>query len=235
MKHTNSNKVRDFEPTEFRNNIIAHAAMAQLFDIPIVLTTSAETGPNGPLPKEITEMHPDAPIIRRNGEVDAWDNADFRKAVRDTGKSQVILAGITTDVCASPLNSYVVQRVRLTRSPRHSLPRTLSPRRRLHRLCQHRSQWHVVQNAWRGRQPPNGRSGCDFDGHVQCGHGSHARLEIDPRCLDGATVFGSIPTSVWICGQASRIGGPERDTPPGAAWPVACPESKSKSQNDACE
>ncbi|KAI9800962.1 MAG: hypothetical protein M1833_003099 [Piccolia ochrophora] len=95
--------VRDFEPTEFRNNILAHAGLAQLFSLPIVLTTSAETGPNGPLPREIRDMHPDAPLIKRNGEVDAWDNAEFRRAVEDTGKSQVILGGITTDVCTLAL------------------------------------------------------------------------------------------------------------------------------------
>ena len=56
-------------------------------------------GPNGPLPREITEMHPDAPYIKRNGEVNAWDNEDFRDAVRETGKTQIIIiAGITTDV-----------------------------------------------------------------------------------------------------------------------------------------
>lgn len=92
-------KVRDYDPTVFRNNMIAHAGIAKIFNIPIVLTTSAEHGPNGQLPKEITNMFPDAPFIRRNGEVDAWDNADFRAAVQATGKSQVILAGITTDVC----------------------------------------------------------------------------------------------------------------------------------------
>lgn len=92
-------QVRDYGPTEFRNNIIAHAGIAKLFNLPIVLTTSAETGPNGPLPKEIVEMHPTAALIKRNGEVDAWDNAAFRQAVKSTGKSQVILAGITTDVC----------------------------------------------------------------------------------------------------------------------------------------
>lgn len=45
-------------------------------------------------------MHPNAPFIKRQGEVDAWDNADFRAAVEATGKKQVILAGITTDVSA---------------------------------------------------------------------------------------------------------------------------------------
>jgi isochorismate hydrolase len=44
-------------------------------------------------------MHPDAPLIKRNGEVDAWDNAEFRAAVNATGKKQLIIGGITTDVC----------------------------------------------------------------------------------------------------------------------------------------
>lgn len=36
--------VRDYTPAEFRNNILAHAALGKLFNIPVVLTTSAETG-----------------------------------------------------------------------------------------------------------------------------------------------------------------------------------------------
>ena len=43
-------------------------------------------------------MHPNATFVKRNGEVDAWDNSDFRAAVNATGKTQIILAGITTDV-----------------------------------------------------------------------------------------------------------------------------------------
>ena len=44
-------------------------------------------------------MFPTAPLIRRQGEVDAWDNSEFRDAVKAQNKSQIILAGITTDVC----------------------------------------------------------------------------------------------------------------------------------------
>jgi nicotinamidase-related amidase len=94
--------VRDFAPDQFRSNILAHAALPKVFGIPTILTTSAETGPNGPLPKEIIEMHPNAPFIRRNGEVNAWDNPEFRAAVEATGKKQVVLAGITTDVRLLP-------------------------------------------------------------------------------------------------------------------------------------
>jgi len=93
--------VRDYSPEEYKNNIIAHAAIGKAFNLPTILTTSAENGPNGPLVKEIADMHPTAPFIRRNGEVNAWDNPDFRKAVEATGKKQVIIGGIVTDVCTA--------------------------------------------------------------------------------------------------------------------------------------
>jgi hypothetical protein len=46
-------------------------------------------------------MYKDAPLIKRNGEVNAWDNADFHKAVQATGKKQIIVVGITTNVLTS--------------------------------------------------------------------------------------------------------------------------------------
>lgn len=58
-------------------------------------------GPNGPTLAEIVDMFPDAPLVRREGEVNAWDNEEFRDVVRGYNKSQVILAGITTDVCTT--------------------------------------------------------------------------------------------------------------------------------------
>lgn len=47
-------------------------------------------------------MHPNASFVHRQGEVDAWDNAEFRAAVKATGKKQIILAGIVTEVCMMP-------------------------------------------------------------------------------------------------------------------------------------
>lgn len=35
---------RDFDPTLYRDQMIAHAALAQVFDLPVVMTTSAQTG-----------------------------------------------------------------------------------------------------------------------------------------------------------------------------------------------
>ncbi|KAH8827263.1 Isochorismatase-like protein [Flagelloscypha sp. PMI_526] len=93
--------VKDYTPAEYRNNILAHAGLGKAFDLPVVLSSSSETGPNGPLPKEIIDMYPNVTIVKRQGEVNAWDNSDFRKAVEATGKKQIIIAGITTDVCTA--------------------------------------------------------------------------------------------------------------------------------------
>lgn len=93
--------VQDFSPGEFKNNVLAVANCGKYFNLPTILTTSFEDGPNGPLVPELTETFPDAPYIARPGNINAWDNEDFVKAVKDTGKSQLIIAGVVTEVCVA--------------------------------------------------------------------------------------------------------------------------------------
>ena len=96
-----SSLVRDIEPDKFRNNVLALAALAKYFELPTILTTSFENGPNGPLMTELKETFPDAPYIARPGQINAWDNEEFVKAVKATGKKQLIIAGIVTEVCVA--------------------------------------------------------------------------------------------------------------------------------------
>jgi isochorismate hydrolase len=44
---------------------------------------------------------PDAPIISRPGQINAWDNTDFVEAISKTGRKKIVMAGITTDVCVA--------------------------------------------------------------------------------------------------------------------------------------
>ncbi|SPC06907.1 isochorismate family cysteine hydrolase YcaC [Cupriavidus taiwanensis] len=93
--------VRDIDPDKFKNNVLAMADLARYFKLPTILTTSFEDGPNGPLVPELKAMFPDAPFIPRPGQINAWDNEDFVKAVKATGKKQLLIAGVVTEVCVA--------------------------------------------------------------------------------------------------------------------------------------
>jgi len=93
--------VRDIDPDKFKNNVLALADIARYFQLPTILTTSFEEGPNGPLVPELKELFPDAPYIARPGQINAWDNEDFVTAVKATGKKQLLVAGVVTEVCVS--------------------------------------------------------------------------------------------------------------------------------------
>ncbi|MDC7698262.1 isochorismate family cysteine hydrolase YcaC [Vogesella indigofera] len=93
--------VRDIDPDKFKNNVLALGDLARYFKLPTILTTSFESGPNGPLVPELKAQFPDAPYIARPGQINAWDNADFVQAVKTTGKRQLILAGVVTEVCVA--------------------------------------------------------------------------------------------------------------------------------------
>jgi len=93
--------VRDIEPDKFKNNVLALADAASYFKLPTILTTSFEDGPNGPLIPELKAQFPDAPYIARPGQINAWDNADFVKAIKATGKKQLLIAGVVTEVCVA--------------------------------------------------------------------------------------------------------------------------------------
>jgi nicotinamidase-related amidase len=93
--------VGDYGPDEFKNSVLALAGCGKTFKLPTILTTSAETGPNGVILPELKAMYPDAPFIPRPGQINAWDNDDFVKAVKKTGRKQLIIAGIVTDVCVA--------------------------------------------------------------------------------------------------------------------------------------
>ncbi|EDP64853.1 YcaC related amidohydrolase [alpha proteobacterium BAL199] len=93
--------VRDIGPDQFKNNVLALADLAKYFKLPTILTTSFEDGPNGPVVPELKATFPDAPFIPRPGQINAWDNEDFVKAVKATGRKQLIIAGVVTEVCVA--------------------------------------------------------------------------------------------------------------------------------------
>src|SRR6476646_10491716 len=91
--------VKDISVAELRSNTIMLAKLATPLKIPVITTASEPNGPNGPLMPEIHQFAPHAVYVPRKGEVNAWDNEDFVKAVQATGKKTLIMAGVWTSVC----------------------------------------------------------------------------------------------------------------------------------------
>ena len=91
--------VKDIGVAELRANTTLLAKLATLYKIPVITTASEPNGPNGPLMPEIHEAARHAVYVPRKGEVNAWDNDDFVKAVRATGRKTLIMAGVWTSVC----------------------------------------------------------------------------------------------------------------------------------------
>ncbi|ORY03763.1 nicotinamidase-like amidase, partial [Basidiobolus meristosporus CBS 931.73] len=93
--------VDDWQSNEFKANVLGLAEASSLLDIPVVLTSSIEDGPNGPLMPEVKSLLKNAVYVPRKGEINAWDNADVVKAIEATGRKQIVMAGIVTDVCVT--------------------------------------------------------------------------------------------------------------------------------------
>jgi nicotinamidase-related amidase len=91
--------IRDMLPEEFKNNLIDLAKTAKLFGLPVILTTSLDWGPNGPILPERKSLFPDVHTIRRHGLINAWRWPEFRQAVDAAGRKKLVIVGISDSTC----------------------------------------------------------------------------------------------------------------------------------------
>ena len=84
-----------------KRNTLALAKTAKILNIPVVLTSSQEQNLQGPLLTELEQILPDAfaARVKRAGIVNAWNDPNFVAAVKKTGRKNLIMAGVMTDVC----------------------------------------------------------------------------------------------------------------------------------------
>lgn len=79
------------------------AKIAKAVGMPVVLTSSMEDHAQGLLLPELQEILPEAYAarIKRPGIVNAMHHEGFNTAVKATGRKNLIVAGITTEVCVT--------------------------------------------------------------------------------------------------------------------------------------
>ncbi|AUW57770.1 isochorismatase [Sphingobium sp. SCG-1] len=86
---------------EALRNAVVLAKAAKVLGMPIVLTASQEDHVQGPthdwfsrvLPEEFEQR------VLRSGVINAWQDRACRGAVEKTGRKQLIIGAITTDIC----------------------------------------------------------------------------------------------------------------------------------------
>jgi nicotinamidase-related amidase len=86
--------------THIRNNTLALAKGAKIFDIPTVLTSINQDGFGGKFFKELADLFPNSLIDRaKMPSFDALDDEAVLAALRKTGRKQLVVTGLWTSVC----------------------------------------------------------------------------------------------------------------------------------------
>lgn len=90
--------VQSHDRLSIMHNAITLAKTAQLFKVPLVLSTVAKDSFSGPFMTEITSLFPDHPVVDRTS-INAWLDADFKKAIESTKRKKIVVAGLWTEAC----------------------------------------------------------------------------------------------------------------------------------------
>ncbi len=93
--------VRDIGLRDLKHNVVSLAKAAQALDLPTVVTTTMADGMWGPLIPELREALPSGQEVIDRSTVNAWHDDRVGSAVRASGRSKLIIAGVSLEVCAA--------------------------------------------------------------------------------------------------------------------------------------
>jgi nicotinamidase-related amidase len=89
--------IRDTDVLHLKHNIVGLTRAMLALKVPVIATTTSEKM-WGPMIPELADVLRDVKVIERTT-VNAWDEKRVVDAVRATGRKQLIVTGISTDVC----------------------------------------------------------------------------------------------------------------------------------------
>jgi nicotinamidase-related amidase len=80
------------------NNVLMLAKGAKDFGVPVILTTVETESFSGAMWPQLLDIFPNQKPIERTG-MNSWDTPAFRDAIKATGKKNILLSGLWTEVC----------------------------------------------------------------------------------------------------------------------------------------
>ncbi|HEV7451540.1 MAG TPA: isochorismatase family protein [Pseudonocardiaceae bacterium] len=93
--------VRDIPLAELKHNVASLAKAAQVLGLPTIVTTTAADSMWGPLIPELRAVLPEDQHVIDRSTVNAWHDNRVRDAIKATGRTKMIIAGISLEVCAA--------------------------------------------------------------------------------------------------------------------------------------
>ena len=82
------------------NNVVLLASVAKEFRVPSVVTAVETESFSGYIWPQLLDVFPEQPVVERSS-MNAWDDAAFRKAIEATGRKNILLTGLWTEVCVT--------------------------------------------------------------------------------------------------------------------------------------
>jgi nicotinamidase-related amidase len=82
------------------NNVTLLAKVAKEFKVPVVLTAVETESFSGYVWPQLLDVFPEQPVVERSS-MNSWDDAGFRKAIEATGRKNIIMTGLWTEVCVA--------------------------------------------------------------------------------------------------------------------------------------
>jgi len=92
--------VRDMNVADLKHNVVALAKAAKVLGVPVIVTATMPDGMWGPTMPELTAALPGVTVINRTV-VNAWDDPRVVDAIKKTGRKQLLIAGLSLEVCAT--------------------------------------------------------------------------------------------------------------------------------------
>jgi nicotinamidase-related amidase len=92
--------VANIDRSLLMNNVTMLAKCAKEYKVPAVLTAVETEGFSGYVWPQLLDVFPGQPVVERSS-MNAWDDAGFRKAIEATGRKNIILTGLWTEVCVT--------------------------------------------------------------------------------------------------------------------------------------
>lgn len=92
--------VANIDRASLMNNVTLLAKVAKEFNVPAIVTAVETESFSGYVWPQLLDVFPGQPVVERTS-MNAWDDAGFRKAIEATGRKNILLTGLWTEVCVT--------------------------------------------------------------------------------------------------------------------------------------